>query len=388
MKSPTKSAAAAALGVSIVFASTTWAQDSRPPTVEQSESGVVAARTQERSQSASKLISQDVKNVSGEGLGQVKDIVIDARAGKIVYALVSSGGLLGVGEKIRAVPFAAFKGSPRPDSDLVLDISRPQWNELSSLRDDEIDSLLLETGGRPVFQRFGLDWQEEMKRHHRDAMAAEDTNSDRAPKLMRASELTGQAVTNAGQQVGTIEDLIVDYESRRVSVLLDPDDDYTGTDQKFMISFEQVSRSLDDRKKLTTTLTRSEFSRAAPAQEDWWMVPGGYPYIWASHGTIAGAGYPATSPGANRMIRKEATNPDARDASGRRPIAAVRGALQEDANLAGASREVTIEEQGDTLVLRGTVESRDLKEQIGRQVERFAEGWKVENRLDVRSAVE
>lgn len=50
-----------------------------------------------------------VKNQSGEDLGKVEDVVIDMGTGKVRYAAVSFGGFLGVGDKLFAVPFHAFK---------------------------------------------------------------------------------------------------------------------------------------------------------------------------------------------------------------------------------------------------------------------------------------
>jgi len=56
----------------------------------------------------SKFIGADVENAQGENLGDIKDIVFDAR-GQIEYAVLGFGGFLGMGEKYFAVPWAALK---------------------------------------------------------------------------------------------------------------------------------------------------------------------------------------------------------------------------------------------------------------------------------------
>ena len=46
-----------------------------------------------------------VYNASDESLGKIEDLVIDPRAGKIRYAVLSFGGLLGMGDKYFAIPW-------------------------------------------------------------------------------------------------------------------------------------------------------------------------------------------------------------------------------------------------------------------------------------------
>lgn len=58
---------------------------------------------------ASKLIGTNLKNSNDESVGEIKDLVIDARSGKVRYAAVTYGGLFGLGSKLFAVPFEAFR---------------------------------------------------------------------------------------------------------------------------------------------------------------------------------------------------------------------------------------------------------------------------------------
>jgi hypothetical protein len=54
------------------------------------------------------LIGNDVYNHKGEDLGDIKEIMLDTRTGKIAYAVLSFGGFLSVGEKLFAVPWNAL----------------------------------------------------------------------------------------------------------------------------------------------------------------------------------------------------------------------------------------------------------------------------------------
>ena len=59
--------------------------------------------------SASTLQGTNVTNPSGEGLGDIKDLMIDVSTGRVAYAVVEFGGLLGIGSKLFAVPMQAMK---------------------------------------------------------------------------------------------------------------------------------------------------------------------------------------------------------------------------------------------------------------------------------------
>ncbi len=72
---------------------------------------------------ASKLIGMEVKNDQGETLGDIKDIVINPDNGTVAYAVMSTGGVLGVGERLLAVPLTAFRRS-QDQTHLVLQASK------------------------------------------------------------------------------------------------------------------------------------------------------------------------------------------------------------------------------------------------------------------------
>ncbi len=59
--------------------------------------------------SAGSLIGDDIKNPQGESLGDLKELMIDLGTGKVGYAVVGFGGILGMGEKLFAVPWQALR---------------------------------------------------------------------------------------------------------------------------------------------------------------------------------------------------------------------------------------------------------------------------------------
>lgn len=58
--------------------------------------------------SATSLIGTEVVNLKSESLGKLEDIMIDLDSGRIGYAVLSFGGILGIGNKLFAVPWASL----------------------------------------------------------------------------------------------------------------------------------------------------------------------------------------------------------------------------------------------------------------------------------------
>ena len=57
---------------------------------------------------ADTLLGNDVYNLKDEDLGDIKEIMLDMRTGRVSYAVLSFGGFLGMGEKLFAVPWSAL----------------------------------------------------------------------------------------------------------------------------------------------------------------------------------------------------------------------------------------------------------------------------------------
>jgi len=54
---------------------------------------------------ASRVIGTNVYNTNGESIGEVKEVFLDKTSDKILFAAISFGGFLGIGEKYHAVPW-------------------------------------------------------------------------------------------------------------------------------------------------------------------------------------------------------------------------------------------------------------------------------------------
>lgn len=57
---------------------------------------------------ADKVNGTNVYNAAGEKLGSVDDIMLDKKSGRVIYAVMSFGGFLGMGEKQHPLPWSAL----------------------------------------------------------------------------------------------------------------------------------------------------------------------------------------------------------------------------------------------------------------------------------------
>ena len=69
---------------------------------------------------ASKIIGASVKNSQGESLGKIDELVIDPQDARIKAAVVSVGGVLGIGAKSVAVPWDKITMGSGADRDTVV----------------------------------------------------------------------------------------------------------------------------------------------------------------------------------------------------------------------------------------------------------------------------
>jgi sporulation protein YlmC with PRC-barrel domain len=104
--------AVALCATSVLCAQFSFAQQSDQPQNQAQQSGQMqmgsggpSAASAQGDFRYSKLKGADLKSKNGESLGKIDDLIIEPRTGRIQFAILGSGGVLGIGEKRVPVPW-------------------------------------------------------------------------------------------------------------------------------------------------------------------------------------------------------------------------------------------------------------------------------------------
>ncbi len=73
---------------------------------------------------ASTIIGTEVQNERGDYLGKISDLMIDPTDGRIAFAVLSHGGVLGIPMRFVAVPFSALTPGHEKKKVFLLDVSK------------------------------------------------------------------------------------------------------------------------------------------------------------------------------------------------------------------------------------------------------------------------
>jgi len=79
-----------------------------------------------RLMTADTLTGDRVINLQGETLGKITDIMLDVPRGRIAYAVMTSGGFLGMGGKLFALPWSSLTLDPQLEC-FVMDASKARF---------------------------------------------------------------------------------------------------------------------------------------------------------------------------------------------------------------------------------------------------------------------
>lgn len=110
---------------------------------------------------ASTLAGDSVRNSAGEDLGKIDQIMIDIQSGRIAYAVLSFGGILGMGNKLFAVPWSALKVD-EDEKRFVLNADKKMLENAPGFDKSHWPDMADTTWGSEVFRYYGATpyWEE------------------------------------------------------------------------------------------------------------------------------------------------------------------------------------------------------------------------------------
>lgn len=109
--------------------------------------------------STSTVMGTKVKNLEGEDLGRIEDLMIDVDYGAVAYVVLSFGGFAGFGNKLFAVPWRALK--PGPDDEFVLKADRKTLENAPGFDKDNWPKVSDRSWGGTIYRHYQIKpyWQ-------------------------------------------------------------------------------------------------------------------------------------------------------------------------------------------------------------------------------------
>ncbi len=316
-------------------------------------------------QRGSDVIGMPVRSATGATLGRISNLVIDTRTGEIVFAVVSTGGVLGIGDTQRAVPFSALRLSQETRAGAELDIDEARWTSAPKFHAEELSTLSNERSAADIHTYYSSD-PARITRPRGD-----NDNAGARRELALSSWLRGKELRSGDQALGEVEDVVVQLDKRQAALLLDPSDTVSAGNDRYVVPVNQIAVSRMDDGALTTQLAPERLRSADDLSNDRWTDREHTSvYRWAPVIDREGSSRDRAS---ERALRE---NEPA-------PVEIVRRALQTDDRLRDEADNVDVVARGDRVILRGSVPTDELKERFEEKAESAAGGWRVDNQLQV-----
>ena len=101
-----------------------------------------------------KIIGSKVVNLKGETLGKIENLVVDIDTGRIVYAVLESGGFLSIGDKLLPVPWGSLAALPS-EGIFFLNQSKEQMEKAPAFDRKNVPNMGDVPWGADVFKYFG-----------------------------------------------------------------------------------------------------------------------------------------------------------------------------------------------------------------------------------------
>jgi len=107
---------------------------------------------------SAKIIGCKVENPKGENLGKIESLMLDLSEGRILYAVLSFGGFLGMGDKLFPVPVDALAFRSDEKGNLqrcIIDVDKEMLKNAPGYDKDHLPNWADRTYAMRVYSHYG-----------------------------------------------------------------------------------------------------------------------------------------------------------------------------------------------------------------------------------------
>jgi len=162
------------------------------------------------------VLGQAVTTPQGKEVGDVANVVIDAATGDLLYMVVRSGGVLGVGSTLRILPWGVVQGTAERKA-FQLQIEEERFTNAPRFDQDDWPNMLDRHWVDAIHVYYG---KPPRLGKHLPPETNEPVAQGPRPVLMAASLLGSQVISPRGQRLGTIEDIVIESTAGQVAYVV------------------------------------------------------------------------------------------------------------------------------------------------------------------------
>ncbi len=231
--------------------------------------------------SADTIKGDKVVNRAGEDLGKIEELMIDLQDGRVAYAVLSFGGLLGMGDKLFAIPWKAFSLRLHEHA-FLLDIPKETLEKAEGFDKDNwpttnrewLSTVYSYYGYQPYWQtgatgRIELPGETEPQRiPSRESPAGRDN-----PDFLSADTIKSDKIVNkAGDDLGKIEELMIDLEDGKIAYAVLSHGGILGIGSKlFAIPWQALTLRVHEH-AFVLNIPKETFDKAEGFDKDKWPL--------------------------------------------------------------------------------------------------------------------
>ena len=367
---------------------------------------------------ASDLIGMTVKNYQNEKLGKVEELAVDVESGRVVQVILSTGGILGMGDTLTAVPPGALHHDVANkvlhlDADLAKLKAAPnfetsKWAECCD--SEHLSGVYRHYGQEPAFTfiQSGDAVLDASPNALSSPKAAETLDKDRISskrqcmipvsrlsQLQKASKLMGTPVKNLqDEKLGKVENLLVDLPAGRIVALIVSSGGFLGMGDELSAIPPTALRFTADRDTLQLDASKEMLASAPHFKANQWPDLGQPSYAGAVYRAYRVEPYFTTdattepdNTARNVRDRKNSTLTPLDQGNNKADLdttAQIRKQIIATKDMSVNARNVKIITVDGRVTLRGPVKTAEEKRLIGEIAERIARAENVDNQLEAK----
>lgn len=199
-----------------------FAQENPPVTKEQSQAGRNAQGAHNdfaqatRWQKSTELIGKKVVNASSENLGKIEEIVVDAESGRILYGVLSFGGVFGIGDKLFAIPWSAL-ALTSDNKEFLLNVDKDRLKNAEGFDKSQWPNFANERWAMTTAEYYGQKpyWTENDSADKKASY--QERWYTRATIWQKCSDLCGKDIrTPNNEDLGSMTECVIDPDAGRL----------------------------------------------------------------------------------------------------------------------------------------------------------------------------